>query len=200
MQETGTHRHPCRAGEVRIVVDEQVTLREMVESDASEIYQAIDSNRDHLRKWLQWVDPTTEVEDCRKFFASTREKRKLGTGLQLGIERNGRLIGQISFNFIDRTDRTDRHAMIGYWLIADEQGKGVMTRACGNLIDYGFDCLALDRVVLRAARANARSRGIPERLGFQRVGVTKEPGMPDDPDHELIVYALSAADWKSRRA
>ena len=171
----------------------------MVESDARELFQVIGGNRDHLRKWLQWINLTTEVENSRKFIASAREKIKLGTGLQLCIERNGRLIREIDFTIIDRTDQTDQHAMIGYWLIAGAQGKGVVTRGCRKLIDYGFDCLELDRVVLRASRANTRSRGIPARLGFQRVGVTKKPGLPDNPDYELIVYVMSGADWNSRR-
>lgn len=63
-------------------------------------------------------------------------------------------------------DRANRAAEPGYWLDEDRQGLGIMTRATARLIEFAFDKQECNRVVLRCAAENIKSRGIPERLGF----------------------------------
>ena len=179
---------------VRIIVDDEITLREMLETDAGRLFQAVDGNRDHLRKWLSWVDLATNVESSRNFIAEKREQIRLGTGLTLCIERRGRIIGTVGLTVIDKSDRT---ATIGYWLAAGAQGKGVVTRSCQKLIEYGIDSLGLHRFELRAARANRRSRNIAERLGFVKAGEINQPQSSNNPDFDLVAYSLNASDWQS---
>lgn len=186
---------PCGDNGVRIIVDEEITLRDMLETDAESVFQVVDSNRNHLRKWLSWVDSATNVESSRIFIAERREQIRLGTGLTLCIERRGRIVGVVGFRDIDQSDRS---ASIGYWLAAGVQGKGVVTRSCQKLIEYGIDSLGLHRFRLRAAKANRKSRNIAERLGFVKVGVMNQPQPSSNPDFDLVAYSLNAADWRSR--
>ena len=178
---------------VRIVLDEEIILREMIESDGEALYEAIDRNRAHLTKWLAWVDSTTNVESSRKFIAETRERIRLRTGLAVCIERRGRIIGTVGLTEIDPSDR---NATVGYWLVAGEQGRGVVTRSCRKLIGYGIDRLGVQRFTLRAARKNRKSRNIAERLGFVKVGGVEPPEPSDDPKFDLLEYSLNAADWR----
>ena len=55
---------------------------------------------------------------------------------------------------------------IGYWVAADEIGKGYATELTAVLTRVAFDCFDFDRVVIRVDPVNGRSDRVPEKLGF----------------------------------
>ena len=59
---------------------------------------------------------------------------------------------------------------IGYWLAEHHAGRGVMTRCCLAVIDYGIGELGLHRIQILADALNRRSRAVAERLGFTLEG------------------------------
>lgn len=75
------------------------------------------------------------------------------------------------------------------------QGKGLMTKACETLVRHAFEDLGLNRVEIRAAVDNRKSRAIPERLGFQQEGVLRDAEWLYDRYADLVVYAMLAKDW-----
>jgi ribosomal-protein-serine acetyltransferase len=87
---------------------------------------------------------------------------------------------------------------IGYWLAADAQGRGLMTRAVAACLDHAFAAWDLHRIEIRAAPDNARSRAVPERLGFVQEGILREAERHADRFGDLVVYAMLAADWRAR--
>ena len=52
------------------------------------------------------------------------------------------------------------------------------------------------RVEIRAAQENARSRAIPERLGFTQEGTLRQVERVGDRYLDNVVYAMLAEDWK----
>ena len=189
--------------DVEIVIDEEITVREPHESDAEELYTLVDRNRAHLGKWFPWVAHVTSADDTLKNIVDTREKYRTGNGLRVCIEVGGSIMGDISLLPIDQTGR---RARLGYWIAAEGEGRGIMTRCCQRILGYGFERLGLNRVVLRADKENWRSRKLAERLGFVEVGSADaseawlgpdiDLGPEYDPDIELVLYLLDAADWK----
>jgi len=63
------------------------------------------------------------------------------------------------------------------------------------LVDHAFGAWRLHRVEIRAGVENARSRAIPERLGFRREGVLREAERVGDRYVDQVVYAVLAGDW-----
>jgi ribosomal-protein-serine acetyltransferase len=92
-------------------------------------------------------------------------------------------------------DRVNRATSIGYWLAADRQGQGIMTRAVAALVGHALTAWALHRVEIRVATANARSRAIPERLGFRREGTLRGAERHGERFLDLDVFALLAPEW-----
>ena len=69
-----------------------------------------------------------------------------------------------------------------------------MTEAVRALVDHAFGAWGLHRVVIEAATGNARSRAIPERLGFREEGVRRGAERNGDDFLDIVVYAMLATD------
>ena len=88
-----------------------------------------------------------------------------------------------------RVERAQRAGELGYWLSERAQGAGVMTRCVRSLTAAALGELGLHRVVIRAATGNARSRAVPERLGFDHEGTLRDAEWLHDHFVDLEVYA-----------
>ncbi len=170
----------------RIPVDDGLELRLVTEGDAEEIFRATEANRAYLREWLPWVDATRSVEDTRAFVARSLDQVRFSDGFQCRILEHGKFVGMIGFLY---NDWTNLRAEIGYWLAQEAQSHGIMTRAVKALVDFAFENLGLNRVEIRAATDNHRSRAVPERLGFVQEGVLREAAWLNDHFIDLVIYA-----------
>jgi ribosomal-protein-serine acetyltransferase len=167
-------------------------LRLLEEADAGELYALTDRNRAHLEPWLPWVPMTRSPADTLEFIRATRRQEAADDGLQLGIvDHDGAIAGIAGFH---RIDWPNRATTIGYWLSADRQGRGLMTSAVRALVDHAFGERGLHRVEISAAVGNARSRAIPERLGFRAEGVRRDAERHGERYLDLVVYALLETD------
>lgn len=173
-------------------VDEDIELRLFEEADASDLFQLIERGRGYLREWLPWVDYETSIEDSRSFVKRSVQSYLDNEGFNLGIRYQGQLAGVISFHTVDWPNR---QVEIGYWLGVDFQGHGVMTRACRVMVDYAFRKLQLNRVAILCATGNARSRAIPERLGFTQEGTRRAGEWLYDHFVDLVAYSMLAREW-----
>ena len=55
----------------------------------------------------------------------------------------------------------------------------------------------LNRIEIRAAVGNARSRAIPERLGFHEEGTLREAELVEGVALDIVVYSMLASQWRS---
>jgi len=102
-------------------------------------------------------------------------------------------VGVIGFHDINHVHR---FTSIGYWLSSDVQGRGIMTRACRALVQHALVDLGLNRVEIRAAVENCKSRAIPERLGFELEGAIRQAEWLHDHFVDHAVYGMLARDWR----
>jgi ribosomal-protein-serine acetyltransferase len=168
-------------------------LRPFEESDADELFALTDRNRAHLEPWLPWVPATTSPESSLQFIRMTRRQLDADEGMQLAlVDIEGAIAGVAGFHSFDWPNRA---TTIGYWLAADRQGRGLMTEAVRALIDHAFGVWELGRVEISAAVDNARSRAIPERLGFRQEGVLRQAERIGDRYVDHVVYAMDASAW-----
>ena len=165
-----------------------IEVRVLEPDDAEDVFALVDANRGRLRPWMPWVDATEGPADTRAFI----ERDRAADGMDaLGMYVEGRYVGGIGL----RPDAALGDAEIGYWVGATHEGRGLVTRACRALIDRAFGDLGLHRVTIRVAPDNARSRAIPERLGFTEEGVMREAGRSALGHHDLVVYGLLDREW-----
>jgi ribosomal-protein-serine acetyltransferase len=177
------------------ILDDDTRLRLLTERDAKEMHALTQSNLKYLSEWLPWPDPSQTVGDTHKFIRESAWRNRDDDGFIAGIWHVGRLTGVFSYHGIDRPDRS---TSIGYWLAAGYQGKGLMTGACRVLVDHAFDELGLNRVEIRCATGNRKSRAIPERLGFTNEGTLRLVQWLHDRFVDHVVYGMLAKDWNWR--
>jgi ribosomal-protein-serine acetyltransferase len=70
-----------------------------------------------------------------------------------------------------------------------------MTASCGCLLDYAFRNLGMNRVEIRCATGNTRSRAIPERLGFKEEGTVRQAEWLYDHYVDHVVYSMLRDEW-----
>ena len=173
--------------------DSSWRLRILEESDAEGLYATVDANRDHLTRWLPWAAGQT-LDGTRAFIRGTRRQLANNDGFQTAIVEDGRIIGMVGFHGVSWEHRS---TSIGYWLAEAAQRRGIMTRAVRALVDHAFTVWQLNRVEIRAAVDNRRSRSIPERLGFRQEGVLRKAELVGDRYVDHVVYAKLAGEGRS---
>ena len=174
-------------------IDEQLELRQRRPEDAGELFALTDANRDYLREWLPWLDYCISADDTLKNIEYSMDDATQGTGLAVGIWECGRIVGVTGFHSIDKASRVGQ---MGYWLSREHQGRGIMTRSVGTLVEHAFKNLGLNRITIAAATRNLASRAVAERLGFHLEGIAREAEWLYGRVVDHAVYALTHADWQ----
>jgi ribosomal-protein-serine acetyltransferase len=177
---------------MRLSISDTCRLRLLEEPDAAELHAQIEANRELLARWLPWAAGQT-FEDTLGFIRGTRKQLERNDGMQLAIVCDERIVGMVGYRAVEWERRS---TSIGYWLAAEQQGRGTMTEAVRALVDHAVSGWRLDRVEIGAAAENHRSRAIPERLGFRLEETVPEAEVVGARRLDRVVYAISAAEWR----
>ena len=178
----------------RIPVDESLDLVLLEPRHAPMLFALIDENRPHLRRFLPGVDTTRTVNDSVMFIQGSLEQFARGLSVNVGLYSQNQIVGVCGTHVIQWAHR---RAELGYWLGSAWQGRGLMSRAVHALGSYCFAALGLNRLELRAAVENKKSRAIAERLGFKYEGTTRQTEWLYDHYVDHAIYGILAAEWKA---
>jgi ribosomal-protein-serine acetyltransferase len=178
---------------LRLAINAETELRLLEERDAPELFALIEQERLRLRIWLPWLDQTLSLQDEINFIHHTEQQYARSQGLTCAILYQGKIAGSIGYNMIDWLNRKTE---IGYWLASNYEGKGLMTQSCKELLQFAFSVLELNKVEIRCAVGNMRSRAIPQRLNFTQEGIIRQAGWLYDHYTDLILYGLLASEWR----
>ncbi len=177
---------------IRFTLKSGVVMREFRPDDAEAVYETVIGNQAHLQKFMHWMTPNYSIQSAKDFIAVNIKKREDRENLSLGLFRpDEKFIGSVGYV---KFDWPARKTEIGYWIALEEQGKGIVTEACGQLIEFAFTELQLNRVEIRCSAHNIRSAAIPKRLGFTKEGHLRQVEMRNGRLHDLEIYGLLASD------
>jgi len=171
-------------------------LRPLVGADAPHLFTLIEHNRDRLGSWLPWVEDTRSEADSARFIADAADERQRRRSLVLGIFVEGGLAGTVGLHYIDWYDRA---AELGYWIAAHAERRGHVTRAARAVVGLAFGPAGLNRLIIRCAVGNDRSREVAERLGFRCEGVLREAQWVRGRFLDQHLFALLRREFAARR-
>lgn len=177
------------------IVSERVALVALTVDYAEEMFALIDGDRERLirtqvafRK-IRTLDD--ELADLRKKEKTRAEGSVYAFGIALPEEHDSRrLVGGCGVFNISREHRT---CELGYWIAGEFEGRGLVTEAIAALEDACF-AAGFHRIETRCSYHNARSQGIPTRLGYHLDGRRREAWLVDGKRHDDLVFSKLVTD------
>lgn len=177
-------------------INDDLSLKLIELSDGERVFQLTDHSRSYLREWLPWLDFTMKLEDTLEFIKICLKGYAEKKSLNAVILFKGEIVGVAGYNNINLSNKT---AYIGYWLGEEYQGNGIMTEVAKALTHYAFNELNLNKVEIRAAAGNKKSRSIPERLNFVNEGCIRQAEWLYDHYVDHVVYGMLAEEWDEKK-
>ncbi len=163
-----------------ILTTERLTLRQLVSNDEQEIF-ILRSDRE-INKYLDRQISKT-IDDARDFINKINENINKNDSLYWAITLGDKnlLVGTIClFNFSDEDGKCE----IGYELLTDFQGQGIMKEAAEKVVDYAFNTIKVQKIEAIFHRDNQRSINLLEQLLF------RNSNEYDKTNPDLICYNL----------
>lgn len=179
----------------RFPLGESADLRLLEIRHAVDLFACIDENRSRLRPWLNWVDETTSASDTETFIRTALGQFSEGKGFHAGIFVENKPAGGVGYHEIDWANRK---TSIGYWIAASQERRGLVTAAVRALVNHAFTDLGLNRLEIRCALDNQRSRAVPIRVGFCEEGIRRQYEQSNGAFRDLVVYCVLATEWSRR--
>jgi ribosomal-protein-serine acetyltransferase len=173
-------------------IDNDIELHVTQQIFAKELIETIDNNREHLTPFMPWVGYMQTEENAIQYIQLCENLQAENKEISFVILNQKKLVGRIGIHFINQENKC---GAIGYWLSADATGKGIITKSCKKLLEYGFQNLNLVRIELKAATKNYKSQAIAERLHFTKEGVLRQAEFVNGKYLDIIVYAMLQEEW-----
>ncbi|WP_049578000.1 GNAT family N-acetyltransferase [Streptomyces sp. SBT349] len=164
---------------------------------AEELAAFTDRARDHLSPWLPWAHDVTDTESARGFLQRYADRQAADSGRILGIRLDGALVGGTIFRVFSAAQGS---CEIGAWLSPEAQGRGLVTRAAGAMIEWAVEARGLARVEWLVSPANAPSIAVARRLGMTHEGTLRSVFGMSGTRHDLEVWAVLAEEWRKGNA
>lgn len=173
-----------------IKITEEIKLYPIQLYDAQDVFNTINTQREYLGKWLPFIAFTNEIKDTEEFIKSVINAPEESKELVFVIRFNEEFAGIIGYR---GTDLLNKKTEIGYWLSEYFQGKGIVTKSVERLIEYTFNDLGMNRLQIRCAVENEKSKKIPKALGFKFEGIERAGELLSNGTFtDLEVYSLLA--------
>jgi ribosomal-protein-serine acetyltransferase len=162
---------------------------------AEALADLIGRNIEHLGRYLPPVAEVHTPEAARAHLADVVGKMARGELLQWHLFADGALCGVLRLNYFEPLHRK---AALSYFLGAEHQGRGIVTRAARVVLGYAFEQLNLHRIELRCDTRNQASMRVAERLGFTREGELREAELLWGHLANLYVYGLLRPEFRGQ--
>ena len=147
-----------------VLKTERLTLRQLASSDDNEIF-VLRSN-ENVNKYLE-RKPSKSIDDAKTFIQTINKNIKKNDSIYWAITLNNtdKLIGTIClFDFSD----DNLMAEIGYELLPEFQGKGIMQEATSKVIDFGIQRIGLNLIKAYTHSENQSSTRLLEKFNFKK--------------------------------
>jgi [ribosomal protein S5]-alanine N-acetyltransferase len=173
------------ATEFPIIKTERLLLRQFIENDIENVFKGL-SHPDIIKYYGVSYSTLEETREQMKFFTDLEEN---GTGIWWAVcsLNNGTFYGAGGLNNLIKEHKK---AEIGFWLLTDFWGQGIMTEAIPLICKYGFEKLALHRIEGFVEPENLNSKKALDKLGFKHEGTMRDCEIKNGRFISLDIYAI----------
>ncbi|MDH6363200.1 ribosomal-protein-serine acetyltransferase [Enterococcus sp. PF1-24] len=173
-------------------VTEEICLVHPELTSAEVIFNLIDSDREHLAEFLDFINTTTKVEDERDFLKMKLTGCAQGTDRMYLIAYQDEIVGCLDLHFINQEYKK---AEIGYWIHSTATRKGIVSQCVKTVLRIAFEDLSLNKVILRADVENMGSNGVAMSCGFTLEGTERAAVFFRERFHDMNVYSILKSEF-----
>jgi len=157
---------------------ERLLLRELQPTDAGQIFKIRSDKRVN-----EFIDrkPATSIQDGLNFINQIIANQNKNEGIMWAItlKNDPTLIGTIVYwHIVKEKDEAE----IGYEMLPEYFGKGIMQEALLKVIEFGFETMELKTIMADTKADNLRSINLLEKCGFVDTG---------EAEGEYLIYKLN---------
>ncbi|WP_238905134.1 GNAT family protein [Clostridium sp. YIM B02506] len=150
-----------------------IEVKNLTPDNAQEMLDYYIRNFNHLKEFEPQKDRSFYTYEVQYSILMESYKQLIdGTGIDLGIFKDNKIIGKIRISNI--VYGVFRNAFIGYSIDENEQGKGYMKEAVKLVLKYAFSELELHRIEATAMIENTKSQRVLRSCGFKELGISEK--------------------------
>ena len=168
---------------------ERLKLRPLQQEDAPEIFALRSSKQVN-----QYLDrkPATSMKDAEGFIDTIRSKTGDGKQLFWAIHQKEekKMVGTV---LLWNISVADAKAELGYELLPECQGKGLMQEAVRAVLRYGFETLNLQTIEAFTWPVNKPSLSVLEKFHFTRDREAEKRADANEGRGDNVIYSLTAS-------
>ncbi len=166
-------------------------LKEIEASDIKSIHRGL-SNPNITKYYDVHYETLEDTKGQMEWYA---DLKKNGTGIWWGVfdKTTDAFCGAGGYNDLDKKDR---RAEIGFWLLQEYWGKGIMKEVFPKFCELGFTLLNLNRIEGYVVSENTKCKSAIEKINFTYEGTLREFEIKDGEKTSLDVYSILKSEWK----
>ncbi|CAM5469897.1 ribosomal-protein-alanine N-acetyltransferase [Streptomyces spiroverticillatus] len=146
-----------------------VALRLATLKDAEALAEAVRENREHLSPWEpRWPESYFTTEGQAERLRDRLVQHEEGRLVPWLMVREERVVGAVTLSGIVRGPFCS--AYLGYWVAADQLGRGLASGAVRHVCEVAGTQLGLHRIEATTVLHNVRSQRVLEKCGFEAIG------------------------------
>ncbi|MDA0758197.1 MAG: GNAT family N-acetyltransferase [Bacteroidetes bacterium] len=162
----------------------RLLLRQFVDNDIENVFKGL-SHPKIIKHYGISFDSIEATKEQMSWFA---DLKKDGTGMWFAVCSldNKTFYGAGGLNGISKEHKK---AEIGFWLLPDYWGQGIMKEAMPQICDFGFNKLGLHRIEGFVEAENINCKNAMAKLDFQSEGTMRDCEIKNGKFISLDIYA-----------
>ncbi|MBV8388895.1 MAG: GNAT family N-acetyltransferase [Mucilaginibacter sp.] len=152
------------------LITDRLVLRELQPSDAEQIFKMRSDAR--VNEFIDRL-PTPNINESLKFINNILKFQSEEKGMMWAITLKNapQLIGSIVYwHIVKENDKAE----IGYEMLPEYYGQGIMREALQEVIRFGFETMQLKTIVAETRVDNLRSINLLQKCRFEHTGLAND--------------------------
>jgi RimJ/RimL family protein N-acetyltransferase len=173
---------------------ERLHLAPLTTRDVEAIWPSVSDPA--VSEHMSWKPHDTK-EETRSFLERVESDLAAGKAITWAVRWQDQFCGIFSIINIVRSHRALRYdrGELAYWCAPPHQGKRIMTETGRGVIQFAFNKLALNRLIVGHHLENIASKKLVQRLGFKLIGTEHQAFMKNGRWIDIRMYELLARDF-----
>ena len=152
-----------------VLTTERLLLRRFQPDDMELVYKGL-SHPEVIRHYGVRYDSLEATQEQMDWFAEIEREEK-GIWWAVCNRDENTFLGAVGFN---NWSKEHRNIEIGYWLLTEYWGSGIIGEAGRAACDYAFQKMSVHRIEAVVETENSNSKKIMAQLGFELEGIMRD--------------------------